>query len=131
MLKPHQNNKKRITTDKLNHIIAPITPLIPSAVGALRFSGNGIIDLFKDHLPFPQDITPRFAYYGGITDQNKRIIDTGLFVFFPCPQFLYRRRCDRSLASWQSLYSSRSNRFGLKQGLPSGSGQVNSPSERF
>jgi len=66
-------------------IIANITPLIPSAVGIIRISGDKALEIGKKLFSLPKEIEPRKAYFGKIMDREKNIIDEGLLIYFKAP----------------------------------------------
>ncbi|RUM57905.1 MAG: tRNA uridine-5-carboxymethylaminomethyl(34) synthesis GTPase MnmE [Persephonella sp.] len=68
-------------------IVANATPLIPSAVGIVRISGDKALDIGKKIFTFPKnrEIKPRYAYFGKITDLNGEVIDEGLLIYFKAP----------------------------------------------
>jgi tRNA modification GTPase len=66
-------------------IVANITPLIPSAVGIIRISGDKALEVGKKLFELPKDIKPRKAYFGKIKDKEGNIIDEGLLIYFKAP----------------------------------------------
>ncbi|RUM59745.1 MAG: tRNA uridine-5-carboxymethylaminomethyl(34) synthesis GTPase MnmE [Persephonella sp.] len=72
---------------KKDTIVANATPLIPSAVGIIRISGEDALDIGKKifSLPKNKDIKPRYAHFGKILDSEGNIIDEGLLIYFKAP----------------------------------------------
>ena len=68
-------------------IVANATPLIPSAIGIVRISGDKALDIGKKifTLPKNREIKPRYAYFGKILDEKGEIIDEGLLIYFKAP----------------------------------------------
>ncbi len=66
-------------------IVANITPLIPSAVGIIRISGDKALEIGKKLFELPKDIKPRKAYFGKIKDREGNVIDEGLLIYFKAP----------------------------------------------
>ncbi len=67
-------------------IVANATPLIPSAVGIVRISGEKALLIGKKLFTLPEDPKERKIYFGKITDREGNVIDEGLFVFFKAPK---------------------------------------------
>jgi tRNA modification GTPase len=66
-------------------IVANVTPLIPSAVGIIRISGDKALDIAKKIFELPKNVTPRRAYFGKIRDTKGNIIDEGILIYFKAP----------------------------------------------
>ena len=66
-------------------IVANITPLIPTAVGIIRISGEKSLEIGKKLFRTNKDIKPRKVYFGKIIDSNGEIIDEGLLIYFKAP----------------------------------------------
>ena len=68
-------------------IVANATPLIPSAVGIVRISGDDALKIGKKifTLPKNREIKPRYAYFGKILDEKGEVIDEGLLIYFKAP----------------------------------------------
>ncbi len=67
-------------------IVANATPLIPSAVGIVRISGDKALDIGKKLFSLPEKVEERKVYFGKIRDRHGEIIDEGLVVFFKAPR---------------------------------------------
>jgi len=66
-------------------IVANVTPLIPSAVGIIRISGDEALKIGKKLFSLPEKVQPRKAYYGKIKDRKGETIDEGLLIYFKAP----------------------------------------------
>ncbi len=71
---------------KKDTIVANATPLIPSAVGIVRISGEKALSIGKKLFTLPENPKERKAYFGKIIDREGNVIDEGLFVFFKAPR---------------------------------------------
>ena len=67
-------------------IVANATPLIPSAVGIIRISGEKAFDIGKKLFPLKKEPQERKVYFGNIVDREGNVIDEGLIVFFKAPR---------------------------------------------
>ncbi len=67
-------------------IVANATPLIPSAVGIVRISGEKALQIGKKLFTLPEKVEERKAYYGKIKDRKGEVIDEGLLLFFKAPR---------------------------------------------
>ena len=67
-------------------IVANATPLIPSAVGIVRISGDKSLEIGKKLFSLPEKIQERKVYFGKIRDRHGEIIDEGLIVYFKAPR---------------------------------------------
>ncbi len=67
-------------------IVANATPLIPSAVGIIRISGEKAFDIGKKLFPLKKELQERKVYFGNIVDRKGNVIDEGLIVFFKAPR---------------------------------------------
>ena len=67
-----------------NTIIAPATPLLKSAIGMLRISGDKCIDIAKSflHIKNPK---PRYAYHTSFFVKNKEIDDV-VAIYYKAPK---------------------------------------------
>ena len=72
---------------KRDTIVANATPLIPSAVGIVRISGDEALKISRKifTLPKNKEIKPRHAYFGKILDEKGEVIDEGLLIYFKAP----------------------------------------------
>jgi tRNA modification GTPase len=71
---------------KKDTIVANATPLIPSAVGIVRISGEDALKIGKQIFTLPQEIQERKAYFGKILDLDGSVLDEGLFIYFKAPK---------------------------------------------
>ncbi len=67
-------------------IVANATPLIPSAVGIVRISGDKSLDIGKKLFSLPEKVEERKVYFGKIKDRHGEVIDEGLIVYFKAPK---------------------------------------------
>ena len=67
-------------------IVANATPLIPSAVGIVRISGDKSLDIGKKLFSLPEKVEERKVYFGKIKDRYGEVIDEGLIVYFKAPR---------------------------------------------
>ncbi len=67
-------------------IVANATPLIPSAVGIIRISGEKSLDIGRKLFSLPEKVEERKAYYGKIKDREGNVIDEGLLIYFKAPR---------------------------------------------
>ena len=67
-------------------IVANATPLIPSAVGIVRISGDKSLDIGKKLFSLPEKVEERKVYFGKIKDRHGEVIDEGLIVYFKAPR---------------------------------------------
>ena len=66
-------------------IVAVATPYGEGAIGLVRLSGKGVIDIAGRFFKTKGDIKPRFAHYGELIDSEGKIIDEGLLLYFKAP----------------------------------------------
>ncbi|WP_297889879.1 tRNA uridine-5-carboxymethylaminomethyl(34) synthesis GTPase MnmE [Sulfurihydrogenibium sp.] len=71
---------------KKDTIVANATPLIPSAVGIVRISGDDSLKIAREIFTLPKEIKERKAYFGKILDLDKSVLDEGLLVYFKAPK---------------------------------------------
>ncbi|WP_457639509.1 tRNA uridine-5-carboxymethylaminomethyl(34) synthesis GTPase MnmE [Persephonella sp.] len=67
-------------------IVASATPLIPSAVGIIRISGDKALEIGKRLFTLPGNISERKAYFGKIKNLKGETIDEGLLIYFKAPR---------------------------------------------
>ncbi|NPA58612.1 MAG: tRNA uridine-5-carboxymethylaminomethyl(34) synthesis GTPase MnmE [Aquificae bacterium] len=72
--------------DEKDTIVASATPLIPSAVGIIRLSGEDALQIGKRLFSLPEKVEERKAYFGRIRDREGKTIDEGLFIYFKAPR---------------------------------------------
>ena len=66
-------------------IVAIATPLGESAVGLIRLTGSGVLDIAKRFFKTKSDIKPRRVYFGTLYDPSGSVVDEGLLVYFKGP----------------------------------------------
>ena len=71
---------------KKDTIVANATPLIPSAVGIVRISGEDALKIGKQIFTLPKEIQERKAYFGKVIDLDGSVLDEGLFIYFKAPK---------------------------------------------
>ncbi|WP_028950143.1 tRNA uridine-5-carboxymethylaminomethyl(34) synthesis GTPase MnmE [Sulfurihydrogenibium subterraneum] len=71
---------------KKDTIVANATPLIPSAVGIVRISGENALKIGNQIFTLPKEIQERKAYFGKIIDLDGSVLDEGLFIYFKAPK---------------------------------------------
>ncbi len=74
-------------TDFTNVIIAPATPPGVGALAVIRLSGTGCLELVDGLFPAKKlnEAPVRRAYFGGLYDENKRLLDEVLLTTFRGP----------------------------------------------
>ncbi len=66
-------------------IVAVSTPPGRGAIGIVRLSGQGVLDIVKGFFKVKGDIKPRYAHYGELVDERGEIIDEGILIFYKGP----------------------------------------------
>ncbi len=66
-------------------IVAIATPYGESSIGVLRLSGEGILEKLKDLLKTKKDIKPRYAHFFELLDQEGRVLDEGVLIYYKSP----------------------------------------------
>ncbi len=66
-------------------IVAISTPPGRGAIGIVRLSGNGVLDIVKGFFRIKGNIKPRYAYYGELVDEKGEVIDEGILIFYKGP----------------------------------------------
>ncbi len=67
-------------------IAAVATPFGESAIGIVRLSGRGVLDIVKRFFKTTGDIKPRYAHYGQFLNEKGEIIDEGIMIYFKGPR---------------------------------------------
>lgn len=67
-------------------IVAVATPSGESAIGVVRLSGKGVLDLAKRFFRTKSSIEPRRATFGTLIDKDGSPIDEGLLTYFRAPK---------------------------------------------
>ncbi len=67
-------------------IVAISTPLGESAVGVVRLSGRGVLDIVRKHFRGVSEIKPRFAHYGEIVSAAGEVIDECILIYYRAPR---------------------------------------------
>ena len=66
-------------------IVAISTPPGRGAIGVVRLSGQGVLDIVKGFFRVKGDIKPRYAHYGELVDERGEVIDEGILIFYKGP----------------------------------------------
>ena len=69
--------------ENVDTIAAIATPPGRGGIGIIRVSGSRCKEIAKAF--FKQSLKPRIAYYGSFYDENDKVIDKGIALFFPAP----------------------------------------------
>ena len=83
--------RAKVLPPNVDTIAAIATAQGRGGVGVVRISGRDVQMLAKailGKLPLP-----RHATFANFLDEKGDILDQGIALYFPSPQFLYRRRC--------------------------------------
>jgi tRNA modification GTPase len=67
-------------------IVAIATPYGESAIGVVRLSGKGVLDIVKNHFRTKSDIKHRFAHFGTLLDKDGEELDEGILIYFRAPK---------------------------------------------
>jgi len=67
-------------------IVAVATPFGESAVGIVRLSGKGVLEIVKRHFKGRSEIKPRFAHYGEILDARGEVLDEAILIYYRAPR---------------------------------------------
>ncbi len=67
-------------------IVAIATPFGESAIGVIRLSGKGVLDITKRFFKTKSEIRPRFAHYGTLVDESGDVIDEGVLIYYRAPK---------------------------------------------
>jgi len=66
-------------------IVAIATPYGESAIGIVRLSGRGVLDLVKRFFKIKGDIKPRYAHFGRLYDEKGQELDEGILIYYKAP----------------------------------------------
>ncbi len=66
-------------------IVAVATPYGEGAIGLIRLSGKGVLQIVRRFFKTKDDIKPRFSHYGELIDAEGNVLDEGLLVYFKAP----------------------------------------------
>ncbi len=66
-------------------IVAVATPYGESAIGIVRLSGKGVLDIVKSLFQTRSGIKPRVAHFGKLIDEKGEVVDEGLLIYFKAP----------------------------------------------
>jgi len=67
-------------------IVAIATPYGEGAIGIVRLSGKGVLELVKPYFKTKGEIKPRYAHYGKLVDEKGEEIDEGILVYYKAPR---------------------------------------------
>ena len=67
-------------------IVAVATPFGESAIGLVRLSGRGVLEIAKKFFKTRSEIKPRHAHYGTLVDEKGEPIDEGVIVYYKAPK---------------------------------------------
>ena len=67
-------------------IVAVATPFGESAIGVLRLSGKGVLDVVKRFFRTKSEIRPRYAHFGTLVDEEGEVIDEGILIYYKAPK---------------------------------------------
>ena len=66
-------------------IVAVATPFGESAIGIVRLSGKGVLDIAKRFFRTGREIPPRKAVYGTLVDEKGEPLDEGILIYYKAP----------------------------------------------
>ncbi len=66
-------------------IVAIATPFGESAIGVVRLTGKGVLDIAKRFFRTKSEIKPRYAHYGTLVDEGGDVIDEGVLIYYRAP----------------------------------------------
>ncbi|RLJ71176.1 tRNA modification GTPase [Hydrogenivirga caldilitoris] len=67
-------------------IVAIGTPFGESAIGVVRLTGKGVLEIAKKFFRTNSDIKPRYAHYGTLTDEEGEVLDEGVLIYYKAPR---------------------------------------------
>jgi len=66
-------------------IVAIATPYGESAIGIVRLSGRGVLDIVKKYFRTKREIKPRYAHFGVLYDEKGEELDEGVLIYYKAP----------------------------------------------
>jgi len=66
-------------------IVAISTPPGRGAIGIVRLSGKGVLNIVSEFFRVKGKIKPRYAHYGELVDERGNVIDEGILIFYKGP----------------------------------------------
>jgi tRNA modification GTPase len=66
-------------------IVAIATPFGQSAIGLIRLSGEGVLEICSKFFKTKGKVKPRYAHYGKLTDERGNLLDEGIMIYYPSP----------------------------------------------
>ncbi|NPA41308.1 MAG: tRNA uridine-5-carboxymethylaminomethyl(34) synthesis GTPase MnmE [Aquificae bacterium] len=66
-------------------IVAIATPFGESAIGMVRLTGKGVLEIAQKHFKTSKPIKPRYAHYGELLDEKGEVLDEGVLVYYKAP----------------------------------------------
>ena len=67
-------------------IVAVATPYGESAIGIVRLSGKGVLDIIKPYFKSKGCVKPRFAHFGRLVDKKNETLDECVLLYFKAPR---------------------------------------------
>ncbi len=67
-------------------IVAVATPFGESAIGVVRLSGKGVLDIARRFFRTRSGIRPRYAHFGSLVDEEGEIVDEGILIYYKAPK---------------------------------------------
>ena len=67
-------------------IVAVATPFGESAVGIVRLSGKGVLEIVRRFFKTKAEIKPRYAHYGTLLDEKGEPLDEGILIYYKAPK---------------------------------------------
>ncbi len=67
-------------------IVAVATPFGESAIGVVRLSGKGVLNIARRFFRTRSQIKPRFAHFGTLVDEKEEIVDEGILIYYKAPR---------------------------------------------